>query len=215
MARRFIDLTLPLGNWTQVFPGDLPVEIRPFHTFASGRTNTSELHFGTHSGTHLDAPWHFDYPQRVDQIPLERLVGEAAVLDFTYKGAGDTISQEDLQAHAADIRPGSRLLLRTGWDRHAGTARYFQDYPALSLEAARLLAGSGVALIGLDVPSADPADSRECEAHFALLEAEVVIVESLTNLKAITGPKAQIAILPLKLAGLDGSPVRAVAWEDE
>jgi len=215
MPRTFIDLTLPLGNWTQVFPGDLPVEIRPFHTFASGYTNTSELHFGTHSGTHLDAPWHFDFPMRVDVIPLDRLIGEALVLDFSGKGLGDLITPEDLKPYESEILPDIRLLLRTDWDTHARQPDYFQNFPALSPEAGEWLADRRIALVGLDVPSADPGDSRACEAHFSLLGAEVLIVESLANLRAISHPKVEVAILPLKLVGLDGSPVRAVAWESK
>ncbi|MBI3948688.1 MAG: cyclase family protein [Armatimonadetes bacterium] len=108
------------------------------------------------------------------------------------------------------VAPGERHLIRTDWDRHFGSPRYYEGFPGLTLAAARWLAERGIALLGLETPSVCAEAGHA--AHLALLGTGVVIVEGLARLRDIPGPDCWLAALPLPLAGLDGSPVRAVAW---
>jgi kynurenine formamidase len=145
----------------------------------------------------------------VDQIPLHKLVGAAAVLDFSGMESGRRIEWKQLEA-ALDVagNPG-KMLLYTGWDRHFGSKHYFEDFPALSLEAAEGLAGLGLDLLGVDTPSPSPLDDPGQGIHTELLGAQVVIVENLRDLGRL-GSFAEVFILPLLLQGASGAPCRAV-----
>jgi arylformamidase len=111
-----------------------------------------------------------------------------------------------------------RLILRTGWSEYFGQMKFYNEYPFLSEDAAHWLVENGVRLIAMDSPSPDnPAHSRgtpkDSPNHKVLLGAGVVLVEYVANLKAITKAEVELMVMPLKLKGCDGSPVRCVAIE--
>ncbi|MEM8862330.1 MAG: cyclase family protein [Chloroflexota bacterium] len=177
--------------------------------------NTTDLLLYSHSGTHLDAPLHFlDDGATLDTMPLEKCVGPAMVIDLTHKAPNSLITVEDL-AHVADqIQAQSRVLLRTDWDSKADDPEYRTSFPRISLELAEWLAEKEIWLIGLEHPSvASLQDKEELTAvHQALLKKEIVIVESLANLRKLP-PHVTFIALPLKVKDGDGSPVRAIAIE--
>jgi kynurenine formamidase len=162
----------------------------------------------------VDAPLHFLAGGRsVDELPLEKLVGPARLIDLASGGqleAGARLGVEALAPFAEFIRPGARLLCRTGWDRRFGGPGFYDGYPSIDPTAARLLAERGIWLLGLDTPS--PSVEPE-EVHRILLGAGVVILEALTGLERLPD-EFLLAALPLKLRGGDGSPARAVAILD-
>ena len=211
---KLIDLTHPLVHNQPSFPGDPVLSIKPFAGFAESGYTTTRFAMGSHQGTHLDAPFHFIRDgQTVDRIPLEILYGPAALADLAPGGSlgkGATITPEMLQHDAAIFTEGARVLLRTGWDREFGAAGFFEEYPSLTVEAARWIAARGVILLGMDMPS--PAVAYR-EVHEVLLGAGVVIVEALANLGDLP-PRFTFIGLPLKLKGRDGSPIRAAAAVD-
>jgi kynurenine formamidase len=139
-------------------------------------------------------------------------MGPAVVVDLSYKAPNSLITVEDLAAEQGVLVPGTRLLLRTDWDLHAGQPDYRTAFPRISLALAEWLVACGVWLIGLETPSvASLQDKEELTAvHQALLHGEVVIVESLANLRALP-PQVTLIALPLKIEQGDGSPIRAVA----
>ncbi len=195
-----------------VFPGDMDISIKPYHTLEMGYSNSTSLHLGTHTGTHLDAPYHFFADGKtLNEIPLERFVGEAVLVDCV--GKHDAIHVADLEPFSQNISSCSRVIIRTGWDKWFGREEYFRDYPVISADAAEWLAERQIWLLGVDIPSVD--DWKAEDAHVALLKAEVVIVESLVNLTKITQPIFYFAALPLSIKDADGSPVRAIAFQDE
>jgi kynurenine formamidase len=116
-------------------------------------------------------------------------------------------------AHGERVRPGSRLIFRTGWDQVFPEARYFTDMPALSVEACRYLADRGVACVAIDTPSVNWSDFAA--AHRVLLGAEVLIIESLRGLERLQGDQVILVALPLRIRGRDGSPCRAVALDGD
>jgi arylformamidase len=210
---RIIDLSHPIEHGQPVHPGDPPLEVRAFGTFAPRGYNLTQISIGSHHGTHLDAPFHFYEDGRtIDRIPLGKFYGPATWIDLAPGGflpPKTPIMPEMLAAHEEKFAPGARVLYRTGWDRFYGTPEFFADFPSLTLEAARWIAARRIALLGTDAPgpSVDYAP-----VHHALLapEAEIVIVEALANL-ALLPERFVLAAFPLNLKGRDGAPVRAVA----
>ena len=201
---KLVDLTHPLTHGMPVFPGDPPPVIEPLATVSADGFNTTRVDVCSHTGTHLDVPYHFyDDGKTLDEMDLSAFYGPATVL----KVAGASITAELLQPRAEAFQPGARVLLQTGWERHFGTPAFFQGYPSLTAEASRWIASRRIALLGLDTPS--PSEDFT-EVHRILLGADIVIVEALANIDALP-PHFTLCCFPLKLTGRDGSPVRAVA----
>jgi kynurenine formamidase len=209
---RYIDLTFPVDEATPVWPGDPMPEVREVKSLEQDGYSVQSICFSNHMGTHLDAPSHVvKGGMTLDRIPLETLMGHAALLDFSDKGVKDRIAPKDLRAHRDKLHKGARILLRTGWDVHYGSAAFFQDFPCLTLEAAQELAGRRIALLGMDTPSPSPLDDPGQGIHAALLGAGIVLVECLTNLHRIRGSECELIVLPPLFMGVSGSPCRAVA----
>jgi arylformamidase len=193
-----------------VWPGDPPVGIEPLVRIARGDAcNVSELRLGSHTGTHVDAPYHFvDTGMKVDELPLEALLGAAWVLDC---GDRSNVDVDDLQGQ---VPAGTlRLLLKTRNSQlwHSGRREFAADFAALTLEAARWIAQQeGICLLGVDYLSVERPGSKDHALHHALLEAGVIIVEGL-DLSALQTGWYNLFCLPLKVVGGDGAPARAVA----
>ena len=209
-----IDLTHPLQSGQPAWPGDPPLLIEPAATVAREGYNVSHLSMGTHQGTHLDAPRHFfDDGQTVDQLDLARLCGEAHLIDLAPGSSlppSTMIGLDLLLSHAGRFLPGGRVLYRTGWSAHFGRPEFFENVPSLSVDAARWIADRGIVLLGMDTPT----PSEDLDVHRILLakQHEVIIVESMANLDLLPpGSPFTLLVLPLKLAGAVGAPVRAVA----
>ena len=220
MQRRIVDLSHRLDQSTPPFPGDAPVEITVQMSIpadhppgAPGYLNTSILRASLHTGTHMDAFFHF-YHRRatIDRIPLAQCMGPALLLDLSHKRAKEEITEADLAPCQESISRTPKVVLNTGWAQNWGKAPYFTEYPALTGNAARFLVECGVELIGIDTPSVDYPPN---DAHFVLLGNDVLIVENLTNLDQIGRPLFDFTALPLKITGRDGSPVRAIAVVEE
>lgn len=213
VSEKIIDLTHTMFDDMPVFPGDPPFSLKTYHTIESAGFNLTQVMMSTHVGTHLDAPLHFIRDGKTtDTMDLSRCVGEAHLLDLTHRGAPlDEMTIDDFKRYDDVIRKGARLIVRTGWDRVFPSPEFFTEMPGISIDAATFLAEREIALIGLDLPSVHVKESQR--VHEILLEAEIVIVEGLTNLAAIERSPFYFVALPLKFAGRDGSPVRAVAIE--
>jgi arylformamidase len=200
-----IDISLPIGPETPVWPGDPPVLVEPVARVEAGDpAGVSRLTLGTHTGTHVDPPAHFlPGAATVDALPLDVLVGPAVVADLT-AGPIDGAALESLGLSGGSVR----LLLKTGGE--AG---------ALTPDGARWLVERGVRLVGADTLSIEPGTDcpgvRGCPpeeqypVHRILLGAGVVIVEGL-DLAAVAPGSYQLVCLPLRIVGGDGAPARAV-----
>jgi len=214
---RLVDLSHPLADGQLSYPNDPEIRVTEHRTIESHGVNVSQLTMGTHQGTHLDAPRHF-FADGVplDQIPLDKFFGPAALVDLAPGGVLEPktpLTLERFQPHADVFQPGARVVYRTGWDRMFGRPEFFTDLPSLTLEAARWIAERRIALLGMDTPTPSKTAGREC--HYALLAkgVEIVIVEGLANLDQLPERFTFIGF-PLNLEGRDGSPIRAVASVD-
>jgi kynurenine formamidase len=210
MAQRIVDLSLPLSD------GMRGVTLEPYTRMADRGYNTTTAHLYSHAGTHMDAPGHFvEKGGPIDQVPLEKCVGPALVIDLTHKASNSLITVEDVAPYEDKITKGGRLLLRTDWDHRANQPAYRNDMPRISADLARWLVDKEIALLGVQTPSVAsvrPAHRDELiEVHQILLRAEIVIVESLANLDQFGQETVHFVALPLKIVGCDGSPVRAIA----
>jgi kynurenine formamidase len=235
LAGRWIDLTHPFDESTIYWPtekgfalerGGAGVTPKGYY-YAANRFAAAE-----HGGTHIDAPIHFHVDRHtVDEIELERLMGEALVVDATTQCAVDPdyeIGVADLRAwEIAQRRPlaGGIVLLRTGWSRRWADRRAYLGtdatgpaavaelrFPGLAPEAARWLVEQRRPLaVGIDTASIDRGRSERFESHVALCGANVPIFENVDQLDALPAVGAQVVALPMKIGGGSGAPLRIVA----
>ncbi len=207
-----IDLTVPLES------GQRGVGIEPAKTLERDGWNATTLGLYSHCGTHMDAPLHFGVSdESIDQIPLDLCMGPAWVVNLTGIEPRALIDVGHLGRTKDNVCAGDGLLLRTGWSRRIGNPSYRNALPRVSLELAHWCAEKGVRMLGVEPPSvADVNNLEELTAvHKVLLGAGVIVVEGLTNLDQIRSDKVTFIALPLKIAGGDGSPVRAIAIEEQ
>ena len=212
-----IDLSHPLNPETPVYPGDPPFALTILDSTANAveagvrPLNVSQIAMNVHCGTHMDAPYHFfGDGATIDEVALERCVGPTMLVKLPESLHGGRIDALHLSPFEAKLRQVSRVVLNTGWHRRWGAGDYFSGHPVLTGEAAGFLADCGIQLVGVDTPSVD---RPPFEAHLVFLRRGVLIVENLTNLDAILSEVFQLAAVPLKISGRDGSPVRAVALD--
>lgn len=211
-----MDLSLRLDAQTQVFPGDPEPRFTVHSTIENDGFNLLDVHMGSQTGTHVDAPYHFDdTTPRIDELPLQRFIGNGIVVDVRPLQPRQPITWEVLSPTVESIAAGTIVILHTGWSAHYGTDRYF-DHPYLEAEACRELLERGVRTIGIDAINLDetPDDTHPgvgFPVHHLIAEVAGVICENLTNLSDIDFVDPIISLLPLAFQGADGAPVRAVA----
>jgi arylformamidase len=211
----YFELSHPIETTMPVYPGDPAPKITPARRVPAP-WRVTDLRMGTHTGTHMDAPAHY-FPggKTIDAYPPERLVLPGMVWDVPGLPDEGKISWEALAGLVAAVPTGGAAIIRTGWGQWWGAKRYWR-YPSLSVEAARGLAAGQASLIGMDLPSADPLVHTPPLIHEILLAKDILLVENLAGLDQLEPRRVyQFAFLPLLLAGLDGSPIRAAAWLPE
>lgn len=215
---RLVDLSVPVGPDTVVYPGDPRPSFAVHSTIERDGFNLLHVTMGSQSGTHVDAPYHFDAgTPRIDEVPLERFVGTGVVVDATTVGARGRISWELIAPVAARLAPGVVVLLNTGWASRYGTAEYFEN-PYLDGDACRRMLDLGVRAFCIDAINIDetPDDDHPGEGfpvHHLIAEAGGVIGENFRNLDQVDWPDPLVMCLPIAFEGADGAPVRAVALE--
>ena len=211
-AFTFLDLTHTLENGMPTFPGDRP---KPrIITRSKTQFTISEIHLGTHYGTHIDAPRHFlPDGKSIADFNVDRFTGAALGLHRDSAGTSPLYLDDEEIELIQNLKP-QWLILRTGFDRFWSQPSYFLEHPYLSVELAQQLIDLKIKGIGGDFPSMDAADAagQNFPIHHLLMEHEVLIIENLTNLSALpTQELFHLAALPLKIA-TDGAPARVIAW---
>jgi len=205
------DLSVPISNVLPTYPGDPPIQISDWSSFAKGdNANVSALSLGAHTGTHVDAPAHFiQGMKKVESLDLEVLIGEAEVIEVPNDQL--TISEDFVAAHC---KPGRiRVLFKTRnsafWSKDPTDFR--ADFTYVEPAAAQWLADHGVKLVGVDYLSVEKFHSPDHVVHRTLLAHEIIILEGL-NLSEVPAGKYELICLPLRLRSDlgDGAPARAV-----
>jgi kynurenine formamidase len=197
-----IDLSVAVTEHTPVYPGDPKVKVEPAGILEKDGFADHMVSFGTHAGTHIDAPMHMLADGKsLDQFGVERFVGRGVIIDAR---AGFKLAA----VQDVGIQPGDIVLFCTGMGEHFHEPVYFETYPVMSEEIARYLVEQKVSMVGLDTCSADNAEGFP--VHKILLGGEVLIIENLANLDQLLGKPCTVFALPLKLA-VDGAPARVVA----
>jgi arylformamidase len=198
------DITIPLEDSLACWPGDTPFRFTWTWRKRDGATvNVGQCQLSVHSGTHTDAPFHFDDAgTTAEALDLHPFIGRARVIPLL--GRMD-IRRQDLERY--DLSETPRLLFRTdSWTDHT---RFPSSIPVMDEDVPAWLHSQGVILVGVDVPSVDALDSKALPNHHALAAHGFTILESLA-LTDVPGGVYELLALPMKLVAADGAPVRAV-----
>ncbi len=207
---RVIDLTRKIRHEMLNFSGEPRPGFIHFGDVADIGFRCTQVLMPTHFGTHTDAYTHF----LPGSIPIDRMdpaqfVGPAAVLDVRRRPDKTRVTRQDLEAAWPAGAAARRVLVNTGWGERVKGAAYFRDFPGIEAAAARWLIRRKVIMLGLDLPSVHPKEYKR--VHELLFRGRVAVTEGLINLSRLPRGEVFFVGLPLALAGLDGSPIRAVA----
>lgn len=173
----------------------------------------TEVTFETHVGTHIEVPYHYIKGGKdVTEIPIEHLVGEGVVLDFTTKKVNEAIALNDLVAYDSKIKKGDIVFIKTNYDRNYRT-ECAHDRPYLTVEATRWLVKKGIHCLGIDCTGIELRGQDYQAAHCILFENDIPLIEYVTNLSALKQERFLVFILPWKVKGLEACPVRIIAIE--
>lgn len=200
----WIDISQPLTNDMATFPGDAPFQYaQTFTKEQIGSANIGQMSASLHTGTHIDAPFHYDSKGKtVDELELDRYIGRATVVDVSHT---DMVTADVLKNLKVKLAP--RVLLKTSLPNNP--KHFPEKMPVLHQDIADFLKSRGVILLGVDTPSVDPADSKLLETHHALYKQDINILENIM-LDHVQAGDYELIALPLAIQGGDGSPVRAV-----
>lgn len=207
---RFVDLTLILENGTRALDLDPITFVNQYRTIPKDGYNLSQVIISSHVGTHIDVPRHFLQDGiTLDEIPLDRLIGPARLLDFSHKKEKETIERAELEAHDAEIGHDDIVLLRTDWYKRFPSHTYGYDNPNVSTQAVEYLVEKGIKMLGVEAPTLNWKDNSN--AHRTLLGAGILLVEGLAFLDRLEKRVFTFYCLPPRIKGIDGFPVRAFA----
>lgn len=200
-----IDISLPIKTGMAVYPGNAPVDISTWHSIEKGdSSNLSRIDLGSHTGTHIDAPFHNDMKAKtLSKIPLNVFFGKCKVFDFSI--LEKCIRVEDLKQKK--IESSDRILLKTS-NSLRGLEEFYDNYVYLDGDGAEYLSQLGVILVGIDSLSIKQRGSSDNRPHSALLSKDIPIIEGI-NLKEVSEGEYIISAFPLSL-DIDGAPMRAV-----
>ncbi|MCI0396447.1 MAG: cyclase family protein [Chloroflexi bacterium] len=205
MMTTMIDISRTLFAKMAVWPGDSPFSlVQTLFLGQSSPVNVTTLTMSAHTGSHIDAPHHFTQGQAVEQLDLRIYWGLAQVV--TVDKEGGPLVPADFAAY--DLSVAERLLVRSPAS-DLDPSVFPEDFVYPSPELADFLGNLGIILYGTDAPSMDKSDSKALPGHHALYRNNIAILEGLDLSQAADGIYELVA-LPLKIAGGDGSPVRAV-----
>ncbi|MEO2265160.1 MAG: cyclase family protein [Nitrosopumilus sp.] len=209
-----IDLTLTISESIPSFPGSPKPQFISWSNLKEDGYNLELLFLSSHTGTHLDAPYHFvKNGLKINQIPLDRLIGKAILIKIK-KTKNNAITKSDIilfERKNGKIPNKSSIFFSTGWQKNLQKKNYFTENPGLDISAARYIASKKTNLVGIDSPSIDLGNDESFNVHHIFSQNNILIVENLTNLKKISSKEFNFTILPLKLKDATGSPVRAIA----
>lgn len=205
---KLIDLSHVIASGMAQWPSDnQPLVLHRRTEHGPEGHMSSALEIGCHVGTHVDGPLHFSASAApIDEMAVDAFAGNAVVVTVPAMDPPVAFGVEVMAG--MDLSQVDFVLFNTGWSRHWGTPRYYEDWPSIAPELASMLAGANLKGVGLDTPSLDPMTGHL--AHDLCAAANMVNIENLTNLESVPASGFYFMALPLKLQGTEASPVRAV-----
>jgi arylformamidase len=211
---KIYDITFPLSEQTPVYEGDPAVKIDVASSIEKGdAANVTQLCFGAHTATHVDAPNHFiDGTRKVHELELEKLIGDCRVVELEKSVLA--IEPE----HLGNLENVERILFKTRnskfWNEPEKGFR--KDFTYITPEAAKVLADAKIKLVGIDYLSVEQFGSEDFATHKTLLEKEIIIIEGL-DLREVSAGDYELICLPLKVISEtgDGAPARTILRRDE
>lgn len=213
---KIIDLTYMINNEMITYPTPWhpKVSVKRLGKIEKVGRNTCKIILGTHTGTHIDAPLHFiENGTSIEKIPLEKIVGQVTIIDFSHLQKNHPIQKEDLQK----IKITKRMIFRFSWEKYWNLDKFYQDHPFFTEEAANYLVSEGVELLGYDTPSPDSSKSDgkvDSPIHKIFLGNGIVLLEYLANLDKVEELENwNIVVAPMKIEGSDGSPSRVFVFQ--
>jgi arylformamidase len=203
---KVIDISVANGPGQHFYPGDPEPKVESVRKIENGDVaNLSLLTMGSHTGTHVDAPFHFIKDgARLGQVSMDRMVGEALVADLRGRASIDAASLKDVP-----IRTGDIVLFLTDNSARWAAPSFQRDFTYVTKDAADVLVEAGVKAVGIDYLSIEQFGSPDFPVHHRLLGQGVFVIEGL-DLGAVTPGRYTLVCLPLKFPNLDGAPARAV-----
>lgn len=236
---KLYDLSEPLCHTAQKFADLVPPVLTYENTMTQAGSNTQRISTLLHFGTHIDAPFHYNYPMDLSQMPLDRVYGAGVIVDIPKEDWG-VITAEDLEKAQPVIQPDDIVIIHTGWHKYWGIDedRYAYKYPGLGTEAIDWLVAKKIKMIGCDTTSpehmfsmhdnvlkyrpdifTEPVDRKKYPlfyAHHQFLSRNIFILEQIGGqIAELVGRRVTIAAFPLKLEHGDGCPVRIVAITED
>jgi kynurenine formamidase len=199
---KVIDLTLTISEDISTFPGSPQPNFINWESIEKDGYNLELLFLSSHTGTHIDAPYHFiKKGQKIHQIMARRLVTEAVLIRIR-KGANQAITKTDIREFEKKygvIDDGSTVIFHTGWQKNLEKKSYFLKNPGLAITAAKYLSSKKINLVGIDSPSIDLGKDSKFSVHHILAKNGILIVENLANLEKIHSKRFHLIVAPLKL----------------
>ena len=215
-VKHIYDLSVTLETYMPLWPTNPLLDIKPVSILPRDGYNAEIYHSSTHTGTHIDAPYHMiENGNTIDKIELNKLVGEGYSIKIEVKG--NEIDANALRNKWKEEYDGKFILLNTGWyKKRSFTKEFLYDFPGLSEDAADFLIEHKIKLIGIDTLGIEPYAHQDFKVHKKLLSNEITIIEDLANLdQLIEGKKYLIVALPLKIKNASGSMARVIAIDME
>ncbi len=202
---KIYDITAPISSNMPIYKGDPTFTYKPYYSIESGDgVNVTFVSFGTHSGTHIDAPLHhFKNGKSTSQIPLDRFIGKARVLNFC-----DTKSITAKELMKFNIKENENILFKTDNANAMLNADFKEDFVYIEPDAAEYLAKCKINMVGIDYLSVEKFASKDSVVHQTFLQNEIIILEGL-YLYEVEAKEYNMTVLPLNFS-CDGVPVRAI-----
>jgi arylformamidase len=214
---KIVDLTLEITSDMIIFPGYPMPNFIKWSKFDIQGYISEVMFLSTHTGTHMDAPFHFNpNGQTIDQVEVKRYICNNAILIKIQKNANEMITGDDIIRNSKyEIKEKDTVVFSTGWERQIKQKEnYLKNNPGLSKDAVEYFVEKKVNAVAIDCPSIDIGTDSGFIAHKMLLSNEILVIENLCNLYRFNNEKFTLLITPLKLAGASGSPIRAIGIEE-
>lgn len=197
------------------FPGSPSPLFIPWENLKMDKYNLEMLFLSSHTGTHVDAPYHFVRSgKKIHELNPERFLCDATLIKIK-AGPNYAITKSDIlsfEKKFGKIPDHSNVIFATGWNNKPNRKDFFAKNPGLSVSASNYLVSKKTNLVGIDSPSIDTGSNPSFSSHRILLKNDVLVLENLCNLFKISKISFKLIALPLKLQNATGSPVRAIAF---